>query len=200
MIVLRPFRTLSSRASTASAGVRTIDAADRGRSVIHARAIVVCRREPHDQIRPDIHDWHSGQLSGLDLSIVIPNSSATGDVLISILPTTGPGLPDPTLFPLTEVTVPASYWAVQGTPNFTNEAYRHIDLHPIPVNVGDVLAISVTAVSGGFSWQGGGDGRVLDPTSRTTYTPGNPFSLAAGGWTEMSGFDFAFQTYIARTP
>jgi hypothetical protein len=136
----------------------------------------------------------SGRMTGVDLSVVTGDPPGTEAALISILRTTPGGLPDAAQTTIEEVTLPASYWSLRGTPN--EQAYRHIDLAPFSVTAGDVLAISVTTNGGGLSWQGGGDGRVPYPAGRVTYPPGNPFVLSPGGWTEMPGFDFAFQTYV----
>ena len=143
----------------------------------------------------------SGLMTGVDLSIVPSTPLETGDLLISILLTTS-GLPQTNnALALDDVRVPASYWAALST--FEPDSYRHIEFMPFAVTAGDLLAISVrqaVATSELFYWRGGGDGR--DQTGRVRYVPGDPYvrSGPLQSWTEMGGFDFAFQTYVDPTP
>lgn len=136
----------------------------------------------------------SGLLTGIDLSIGREsNPLASGDVIVSILPTEEHGVPARDLGrALASRTLPAAHWITRDT--VTDPfSYRHVEfLVPFSVTVGETLAIYVAHGAGvegdTLYWYGSGN----------LYPNGGAYSRVGSGsaWAPIADADFAFVTYV----
>ena len=133
-------------------------------------------------------------LSGLFTAVDLPigrnvDPLPTGNIVISILPTVA-GVPSGSA--LASEIIPATHWVVQGLV-IDSLSYSQVQFSsPFSVSVGDVLAMTAyqqAANADLFFWSGGGD--------ETGYS-GQGFSRSESllPWSQVSGSDFAFRTYV----
>jgi hypothetical protein len=138
-----------------------------------------------------------GNLTGIDVQAGRFGSSAhliTSGLVLSIKNVTASGFPGNSI--LATATLPPSAVPLEPAAQVSWVSFD-LSASPIPVQVGDKLAITLTSTTPangtmGYGWMGGG--------SAGGYPVGNGYGHTIGFSWNVHTFDFGFQTYVTPVP